>query len=84
MTVKERLHELVDELPEGAPTAAAERVLAHLGRLQDDPVLSALMDAPVDDELESDEEKAAVAEGMAALASGDVVFDEELRSELGL
>ena len=50
----------------------------------DDPVFRALMDAPVDDEPESDEEKAAVAEGMAALASSDVVSDEELRSKLGL
>ena len=49
-----------------------------------DPVLRALMDAAVDDELEFDEEKAAAAEGMAALASGDVVSDQELRSELGL
>jgi len=84
MTVKERLHELVDELPEGAPAAAAERMLAHLGRLQDDPVLRALIDAPLDDEPESEEEKAAVAEGLAALARGDVLSDEELRSELGL
>jgi len=84
MTVKERLHELVDQLPEGAPSAAAERMLAHLRELGDDPVLRALMNAPLDDEPESEEEKAAAAEGMAALASGDVLSDEELRQELGL
>jgi len=84
MTVKERLHELVEELPEGAPTAAAERMLAHLRGLGDDPVLRTLIDAPLDDEPESSEEKAAMEEGRAALASGDVLTDEELRSELGL
>lgn len=84
MTVKERLHELVDELPEGAPTAAAERALTRLAQLRDDPVLRALMEAPVDDEPESDEEKLAAAEGTAALARGDVLSDEEMRSELGL
>jgi len=52
--------------------------------LVSEAVIRALMDAPVDDEPESDEEKAAVAEGMAALASSDVVSDEELRSKLGL
>ena len=83
-TVKDRLHELVDGLPEGAPTIAAERVLSHLGNLADDPVLHVLMNAPVDDESESEEERAAVGEGMKALARNDVLTDEELRAELGL
>lgn len=83
MTVKERLHQLVDELPEGRVALAAERALTHLRQLGEDPVLRALMNAPYDDELESDEERAAVAEGLAALERGDVVPDEELRRELG-
>jgi hypothetical protein len=84
MTTKERLHQLVEELPDGAPAAAAERILAHLRTAGDDPVLRALMRAPADDEPETDEERAAVAEGLAALARGDVLSDEELRRELGI
>jgi hypothetical protein len=84
MTVKERLHQLVEDLPEGLPTTAAERSLLHLQKLDDDPVLKALLDAPFDDEPETEEERALVAEGLAALESGEVVSDEELRRELGL
>ena len=84
MTVKERLHQLVDELPEGRATLAAERALTHLRQIAEDPVLQALMNAPLDDEMETDEERIAVAEGLADLERGDVVTDEELRRELGL
>jgi len=42
------------------------------------------MAATLDDEPESSAEQAAAAEGRAALASGDVLTDEELRSELGI
>lgn len=84
MTAKERLHQLVEELPEGAATSAAERILAHLRRFGDDPVLRALMQAPADDEPETDAERAAAAEGWAALRRGDVITDEELRRELGM
>lgn len=84
MTVKERLHQLIEKLPEGEATAAAERALLQLQQLGDDPVLRALLNAPLDDEPETDEERALVAEGRAALERGDVVSDEELRRELGL
>ena len=84
MTVKEHLHQLVDELPEGQATAAAERALLQLQNLGEDPVLKALMDAQLDDEPETDEERSLVAEGRTALERGDAVSDEELRRELGL
>ena len=84
MTAKMRLHELVDELPDGPATAAAERALLHLRQINSDPVLAALMNAPIDDEPETEEERALVAEGRAALERGEVVSDDELRSELGL
>ena len=84
MTVKERLHQLVEELPEGRATLAAERALTHLRELADDPVLQALMNAPLDDEPETDEERAAIEEGLTDLERGDVVSDEQLRRELGL
>ena len=82
MTTKETLHNLVDLLPE-SEWEAARRVLEE--RLsKHDPVLHAFLNAPEDDEPETEEEQAAVEEAYEALARGEVVSDEELRRELGL
>jgi hypothetical protein len=82
-TAKERLHRLVDELPDSELHAAA-RYLEYLRSMGGDPLLRTLMEAPLDDEPETDEERAAVAEAREALARGEVVSDEELKRELGL
>ena len=79
---KERLHRLIDEIPEGE-VHTAERFLEYL-TTADDPVLRALMNAPEDDEPVTDEDREALEEGRAALAAGDVITDEELSAELGL
>jgi predicted transcriptional regulator len=76
MTVKEALHQIIDDLPQ----AQAKRLLETL----EDPVARSLALAPIDDEPETEEERAAVAEGIAALDRGDFVTTEELRRELGL
>lgn len=76
MTTKEALHRLVDELPE----EQAERLLRGIA----DPVLQARALAPLDDEGETPEEAAAVAEGLADLERGDVLTSEQLRRELGI
>jgi hypothetical protein len=76
MTTKEALHRLVDELPE----EQAERLLRAIA----DPVLQARALAPIDDEPETPEETAAVAEGIADLERGDVFTTEQLRRELGI
>jgi prevent-host-death family protein len=47
-----------------------------------DPVLKALMDAPVDDEPETPEEAAAVQEAREDLAAGRVVSHEVMKREL--
>jgi len=80
--VKERLHELVDRIPEGE-VHTAERFLEYL-TTSDDPVMRALRNAPEDDEPLTDEDHEALEEGRRALAAGDVVSDEELRAELGI
>ena len=77
---REHLHRLVDALPEDA-TEAAERLLRQLA---DDSLFSFLMAAPEDDEPETEEERAAVAEARAASARGEVITTEELRRQLGL
>jgi putative addiction module component (TIGR02574 family) len=76
MTAKEALHRLIDELPDDQ----AERLLHGIV----DPVLLARASAPVDDEPETPEEAAAVTEGLADLARGDVLTTEQLRRELGI
>lgn len=82
MTTKERIHELVERLPQ----ISEEHAEAYLRYLLEtgDPVLAALHSAPVDDEPETEEERAAVEEGREAWRRGDVVTDEELRRELNL
>jgi len=82
MTTKEELHRLVEELPKNE-LPAARRYLEYL-RNMGDPLLRALMEAPLDDELETDAERAAVQEAWEAVTRGEVVSDEELRIELGL
>ena len=57
MTVQERLHHLIDELPE-AELHAALRFLEYLRQIstRTDPVLQALLAAPPEDESLSQEE----------------------------
>ena len=82
MTTRETLHKMVDLLPE-SEWEAARRVLEE--RLaKHDPVLRAFLNAPEDDEPESEEERAAVEEAYEELKAGRVVSDEELKRELGL
>jgi hypothetical protein len=74
------LHHLVDTLPDDAIDAAAQ----YLAQLQtDDPVLRMLLTAPLDDEPETDEERAAVAEAYEDLRAGHVVTMEEIEREFG-
>ena len=82
MTTRETLHKMVDLLPESEWGAARwvleERLAKH------DPVLRAFLNAPEDDEPETEEERAVVEEAYEELKSGRVVSDEELKRELGL
>ena len=82
MTIKEELHRLVDELPENE-SHAAKRFLEYL-RNMGDPVLRAMLEAPEDDEPETEEERAAVAEAQEDFKAGRVVSHQELKREFGL
>lgn len=72
------LHRLLDAVPDKT-LDAARRALEPLT----DPFLLALADAPVDDEPETDEERAAVAEARDDIAKGRVRDWDEVRRELG-
>jgi len=82
MTTREAIHHLVDDLADD-DLATAERLLLGL-RITADPVLRSLAMAPIDDEPETEEERAAVAEAMAEADGGDVVTLEEVEREFGL
>jgi hypothetical protein len=71
------LHEIVEELSE----PAAELTLRALERWREDPVGLALAAAPLDDEPESPEERAAVELARAELRRGGVLSDEEAWGE---
>jgi len=80
MVTKEDVHRLVEQIKEDDLPAAA--LYLRLLRNQGDPLLTALANAPEDDEPETPEEAAAVAEAKAALARGEVRSLEEVRDDL--
>src|SRR6266849_1582512 len=82
VTTRQTLYRLVDELPEHL-WPEAERYLTGLGTA--DPVLRALLLAPLEDEKLSPEEQAALAEARARRGSGECHYtaSEELRREIG-
>ncbi len=78
MTVKERIHQLVEELPEHE-RVAAERYLELL-RDREADLPRSLREAPIDDEPDTEEERAGVAEARAELDAGQgIPHGEALR-----
>jgi predicted transcriptional regulator len=78
--VRDRIHRLVDQLPE-AELPEVESLLTER-RDHADPFLSALANAPEDDEPLTDEDIAALDEAYADVAAGRVVSHEEARRRL--
>lgn len=78
---KERLHMLVEHLAD-EDVAAAERLLAELATSKEDPLLRALLRAPMDDEPVTDEDLAAIAESGADIAAGRLISHAEARRRL--
>ena len=81
MTTKERLHQLIDALPE-SELGAAEHFLKALCK-GDDLLLRILEEAPEDDEPETEEERAAVEEAWEDVKRGRLVSSEEIHREFG-
>jgi hypothetical protein len=73
----------VCDAPQRTTIAAAKRFLYYL-HATTDPVLRALLEAPPDDEPETEEERQAVHEAREELARGEVRTLEDVRRELGL
>ena len=76
MTTRAAIHEAIDELPEGV----LETLARALERLRDDPFQFMLDNAPIDDEPETEAERAGVTLAKAQLANGlGVPHDEVVR-----
>jgi hypothetical protein len=82
MPTRESLHRLVDDLPE-TEIVRAERLLAVLKDTAEPP-LGMFENVPEDDEPETAEEVAAVAEAWREHREGKSLTTEELKRELGL
>lgn len=81
MIARQELHELIDRLPE-SELPAVRGYLRYLANVAGDPVLRTLVNAPIDDELETEEERIAVQEAKDDLAAGRVLSHEEVRRRL--
>jgi len=79
MTTKERFLRLADELSE----PQMDDILEYAARQHEDPLLSAIANAPEDDEPLTPEEEAAIAEGQADIAAGRTVSLEEIELKYG-
>ena len=77
MKPREALHTLVDELPDD-DLSTAQRVLEAL-RATGDPVLRALLDAPLDDEPDTDDRDGGLTEARRQARSGDTVPHREVK-----
>lgn len=80
-TTKERLHELIDALPE-EELRAAERYLQYLHELGSDPVWRAFAEAPYDDEPLTSEEEEAIRRADEEIERGETVPWEQAKREL--
>lgn len=80
MKERERLHSLIDTLPEGEVHIAL-RFVEFLGT-EESPALWSLRDAPFDDEPLTAADEAALAEAEADLVEGKVVSHDEARRVL--
>lgn len=85
MTTKEKLHRLVNALPETDSYVlnAAERYPEYLAQSAD-PVSLACELAPDDDEPVTDPERAEIAEGWSDYQASRGASTEDVRRELGL
>lgn len=80
MTTKERLHRLIDDLPEHE-WHAAERFLQYLRDMATDPDPRLLEEAPEVEEPLTPEEEAALRESREGRRRGEWLMDEDARRE---
>jgi len=82
MHAREELHRLIEELADSDLQVAA-RVLAGL-RATEDPVLRALLTAPLDDEKLDDDSDGGLTEAREEARQGRFIDHDELKRELDI
>ena len=80
MSAKDTLHKLIHFLEENEADEAAKFV-SYLIYLRD-PVLRALREAPIDDEPETEDERAAMKEAYEDLKSGNIIPSDKIFDEI--
>ncbi|HSK76872.1 MAG TPA: hypothetical protein VLQ45_10480 [Thermoanaerobaculia bacterium] len=78
MTQRERLHALIDDIPD-SEVHAALRYLEYLRSIEEDSLLKALREAPPDDEPVTEEDRAALEEAWEDVRQGRLTPHEEIR-----
>ena len=78
MTTRERLHAILDELPDDM-LDAVEAAIVDLT----EPPYRPLSEAPADDEPLTEEDLEAIREGRAEHARGEYVTNDELKRRMG-
>jgi len=78
-TLRDELHQAVDQLPDGE-LDAAHRFVSYL-RDEGDPFLKKVREAPPDDEPVSAEEEDGATEAREELERGEAISHEEMKSE---
>jgi hypothetical protein len=76
---KQHAHELVDRLDSGQLDA-----VVHLLEVMTDPVARSLANAPIDDELVTEQDARDIAAACASLKQGKGIPHEEILAEFGL
>ena len=80
MVARSKIHKLLKELP--ADELPAVELFIRFLQTRDQMFLT-LASAPLEDEVITEEEEAAVQEGLADLAAGRVISDAEVWNQLG-
>ena len=78
---KQRLHQLIDELPD-EQISAVERYLRSLCR-DVHPIVRAMRSAPIDDEPLTVEDRQAIEEGRREIAAGRGIPNDRIRRKPG-
>lgn len=82
LATRTQIKRLVSELPD-EELDAAYKFLRYL-RDSHDPLIRAVLRAPIDDEPETEAERREVAEAKADIAAGRVISHRALKAKLGL
>jgi hypothetical protein len=83
MSAREKLHAFVEQLPENQLIGAPRLLESMQAKVDEDPILAILLNAPEDDEPLTEEEQRSLEVSLAAADRGETIPWEKVRKELG-